>query len=165
MELPVLEAAWEVGMAKLAFKFEVRLVITGELLDPDLITQQVGLQPSKAYRKGDPVSWADKVQPRFRARAIYKHGSWQLASRVEPQSELEDHVRDLMAQVRPCWDAMRAAIQQHDGDLDCAAYGYEYVPALWLPAELLSEIGGLGLSLGISVYDSTKSRSADETGD
>ena len=161
MELQVLEAVKEASVADLKFKLDVMLVLQGESLDPDAITQQLSLQPSKSYRKGDSMPGAHKMPPEVRAR-LYKHGSWQLKSRLEPQSELEEHVRDLLEQVRPCQDAMRVLAQQYGGDIDCAAYGYEYVPALWLPAEILAEVGALGLSLGISVYDFTELHHTDE---
>ena len=66
----------------------VSLRYVGDDVDPTMITSMMGLQPSKAHAKGDPVEGhPDRVR---------STGLWGLDSTLPPSCPLESHLKHLL---------------------------------------------------------------------
>src|SRR5947207_3252794 len=67
--------------------------IGGDALVPHLVTEQLGIEPSYALAKGDPLP----RRPSIRQGT----GVWQLKSNVPQEAELEEHLKQLFDVLEP----------------------------------------------------------------
>lgn len=129
-------------------KLIVALYLRGEHLDPDLVTQRVGIEPSKMHKKGDThvTSTGHKVTA--------KHGLWALVIEVDSLS-LDDHLLRLEGSLPPdlspssiggvedaYFDVFVAMTSDADGDAECE---------LEVSPKLLALLASFGLPVRITV--------------
>jgi len=67
------------------------LRLSGEDLEPEAVSTQLGCAPTASYRKGDPAD--------SRGKRLRNFGSWRLESSLDGRHCLDDHIEDLLARV------------------------------------------------------------------
>jgi hypothetical protein len=118
-------------------------VLAGDF-EPDEITRATGLTPSEVRRKGD--------EPRLGA-AILKRSSWSIDSGLTPSDEFHEHLEDLLARLRPGWDALRALGTEHEAGVEAAIYCRQAQgPLVQLSPEHGAAIAELRATLGFDIY-------------
>src|SRR2546423_7254182 len=90
------------NMATIAIETNASLRILGEDLDPDQVTNELGLQPDESHRKGDVIG--------KRTPLPHKRGYWSIVSsrHMAASAETNDHLRWLVASVEPRLDVLRS---------------------------------------------------------
>jgi hypothetical protein len=140
-------------------KCSVSLRFFGEDLDPDELTQILGVEPSSAYRKGDI----------FRGKKhdkIYKTGSWRLRSQ-RSDIDLEDQINGLLNKL-PSDEVIAGSVvsrQSNDDlgvwldlttrfqvDLFCGLWMKRWNRCVDFQAAILQRIAERGLSIGLDIY-------------
>jgi Domain of unknown function (DUF4279) len=122
------------------------LRVAGDALDPDEVSRVLGIQPSLTRRKGEPHG---------RSGAINSTGVWILSSEGAVQSKrLEVHLRYLLERIEGRAPDLQRYVRQRGLELD--------VPCFWmsatgqggpvLSADLLRDLGALGVSLSFGFY-------------
>lgn len=125
----------------------VSLRLVGKNLDPDKITEQLGLEPNSAERRG-------KIKGKSGETYNRKSGYWNLSSRLRRNATLQNHVKDILEQIKPkkrtlrrmlgeCYGVLNIAVQPHE---ELANVGYTF------PASLLVEFVSLGFDIRLSFY-------------
>lgn len=97
-------------MSKLYISYKV----IGFDLDPDEISHQAGLSPSKTWKKGDLVS--------DRAIVRYKRNGWQVASGLGTDSDFRDHIRALIEKLTPHRQILIEFAKLYYVELSCVIY-------------------------------------------
>ncbi|MGD0078466.1 MAG: DUF4279 domain-containing protein [Sedimentisphaerales bacterium] len=128
------------------YKF-VALRLLGKDLDPDKITKALALHP---------VSSQPCNALRRKAERIYNtnYGHWNLGSRLPRNSTLQNHVKDILEQIRPKKKILRRILRNVEADLNIAVQPHEdlAISAYTFPAEILSEFVSLGIYIRFSVH-------------
>jgi hypothetical protein len=113
------------------------------LIDPEEITNQIGLQPTDSWREGE-------IHPKTR-RAKTSNG-WTLHSRLPKNFDLEEHVKDVLDQLDTKKKIVLPISQKYSGHLQLVGYFYQIYPGFSLERNETTRIGEYELSLDFDFY-------------
>jgi hypothetical protein len=123
--------------------------ISGDTLDPERITARLGLQPTRAFAKGD-LSPPGRVTGRKYRRRV---GLWSLQSPLPTTASLDDHLSHLLDQLDPHADAVGALVREgYQADFFCGCFLEAFNRGMELPATTLRRIAALEATLGLDIY-------------
>jgi hypothetical protein len=141
-EKPEGELVWVAGGA--IDQCSVSLRFFGEDLDPDELTQRLGVQPSVAYRKGD-------IFRGKRYDRIYKTGSWRLQTEKSDIC-LEEQINllfDKLPSDLEIWENLGSRFQ---ADLFCGLWLKRWNRCLDFEVATLQRMAERRLSIGLDIY-------------
>jgi hypothetical protein len=121
------------------------LILRGKELDPQKITDFIGISPSKSFKRGDKRK-NDKVWP---------HGYWELDSTGFVNSaDLEPHLEWLGDHIDPAKLSLSKIISETgiDAELSCFWILPTNHVSLSLNTKLLNQIALLGVKLEFDIY-------------
>jgi hypothetical protein len=125
-------------------EYVVRLWIVGEDLDPDAITSELGLEPTRTTRKGQQIPNRRKIATR---------GSWALDERPDGCWErLEDGLLSMTALLLPLRDKLVALSSSYNVSLGCAIFKSSFDGGPEFSVILLRTLADLGLPLSLDCY-------------
>jgi hypothetical protein len=116
--------------------------LTGDF-DPADITRRIGTPPTSAWQKGDPHP---------RRAAICGFSRWTLRSRLGTDRPLEEHIHDVLAQLGPNPEAIRAVSREFSGCMQLVGYFYDGYPGLHFDAALVEGLAWFGLTVDFDLY-------------
>jgi hypothetical protein len=91
-------------------------LLTGLELDPEEVTKKVGITPTKTFLKGDRIhSKGSRAHP---------VSGWQLRSKLDQSSDLEDHIQSVLDQLKVSWQPLLELCSQYDTAINCVMYHY-----------------------------------------
>ena len=111
--------------------------------DPANISARLGLEPTCAWKKGEINE---------RTQRERNHSRWCLDSRLEKTKALEDHVVDVLDQLRPIASAVEEIRAEIDGGIQLVAYFYTDYPGFSLDDSVLLQLGKLKLGVDCDFY-------------
>jgi hypothetical protein len=111
--------------------------------DPSTVSARLGLQPTKAWQKGE-------LHPRTPRERTFSR--WSLHSRLGREIPLERHVEDVLAQLAGHESAVREASHEFNGCMQLVGYFYLEYPGLELATTAVAGIAALGLKLDFDFY-------------
>jgi hypothetical protein len=126
----------------------ISLNIIGEDLDPDSITEKIGIEPSSIWRKGE------LIDPRAILR--YKENGWGMSSPLKNSNDLEDLTRSLLEKLSGCWDKLTEICSNYYTELSCVIYVSDGVPAIHFEADILEKLNQLNAAIDVDLYVLTK---------
>lgn len=117
-------------------------------MPPEEVSAALGLSPSKSWRPGDPPD-AHGIPGKER-----KESFWRIESRIARDARvgLEDHVKDVLAQLEPCFAAAASLSRQHRGLMELVGYFHEYYPGLGFDASTIQRLAALGVQVDCDFY-------------
>lgn len=145
------------GPRKITEAVLASLRFVGERLDPGLVTEKLGISPTKAIRPGQEIIRGSQHQ--------YRNGAWVLRSDLPESSSVAQHIEHLLNKVAKRGDALHwLSLHGFTGEFFCS-YCLMTGPepetsenlreaarvGIQLPAETLSRIGASGLGLIVDV--------------
>jgi len=108
------------------------------------ITKRVGVEPTEFWKKGE-VNPKTKLERRF--------SRWSLYSRLPRESDLEDHILDVLDQLDTNKDAFKAIIQEQGwGMLQLVGYFHAYYPGFGLESKIINRIAEYNLEMDCDFY-------------
>lgn len=117
--------------------------ITGAF-DPAEITRRVGLEPTESWRRGD-------TQPKtLRER---KFSRWSLRSRLPDAADLEDHIRDVLAQMDQRAEAFQSVAKEFRSWMQLVGYFHLQYPGLHFEPALVAGLARYGLGVDFDFYE------------
>ena len=111
-------------------------------LEPETITQKLGLNPSHTHRQGD----YPRGNPKYTA---YKHGMWALDSPLALNESFEAHLDALLALLEPQHAYICTLAESATVDFYCTLF---WQNGFQLPPQILSRIADLRAAFGVVVY-------------
>ena len=114
----------------------------GDDLDPLALTQELGIAPTRAWRKGD-------LDPRRRER---RTGQWSLYSRLAKTAELEEHLNDVLLQLDANAQAFASVAERFNGTLQLVGNFNDIGAGLNLPKSVVTRLAFYGLELDLDSY-------------
>jgi len=122
----------------------VRLLVLSDNLDPDQITNKIGLVGNESWRIGDK---------RGDTLLLEKENGWSIRSNKNITEDLESHLDDLYSQVKGAEEKFKH-ISNIEGcfvEVACSIY-YKDEPPLNFDKKAVSWLESLGASLDIDLY-------------
>jgi hypothetical protein len=111
--------------------------------DPSEISKLIGLSPTECWRRGD-------LNPKTHYER--KFSRWSLHSRLERRRNLEDHVTDVLAQMRGNSAAFCEVSGKYGGVMQLVAYFKTDYPGLTLGRELVNQVSEFSLGVDCDFY-------------
>jgi len=123
------------------------LRVCGDDLDPDVVSQALGCQPSRSQRKGQPIlSSAGEIN------RIARTGSWLLDHTVSAEATVGEAIHALILGLpddRSVWASLTSRFTVDlicDLTVRCVNRGFE------LPPETLTLVAERGITLGFDIF-------------
>ena len=129
----------------MANKSHIRFCVYDFGDDPSVVTEAIGLEPTKSFSKGDPFP----NQPSsFRQRS-----AWELQSPLPLLAEAEVQLEALLTILESNIESVRQAKEKFDAGICCAIYYYEGCDqGFHLSEAIVERIAALGLSIDFDLY-------------
>ncbi|MBW4693580.1 MAG: DUF4279 domain-containing protein [Lyngbya sp. HA4199-MV5] len=140
---PVGELVWVAGGE--VDECSVSLRFFGEDLDPDEVTQALGITPTGSYKKGD-------IFRGKRSDIIRKTGSWRYSVKKCADVHLEDQITTLLGKLPSDLEVWRRLTETFEADLFCGLWLKRWNRGLDFAPETLQRIGERGLTLSLDIY-------------
>lgn len=127
----------------------VLLIVTGEDLDPDVVTAGLGLPPHKAWRRGERKRFTRPDGSELLLDSIHEQGGWK---HLTPDKDINSSLQDQITAWLECLADKRQALRYlsnrgWDIELNCFAATSEYV---YLHVSVLNELVDLGIHLSLT---------------
>jgi hypothetical protein len=130
-------------------KIKVHINITDFDVDPEEITEIIGIQPTKTRKAGDPV-------PRTIIKT--KMNGWLLYAPCDPfKSDLDEQVEKLLEIIEPYKDNFSKLPKGTHIELSCFLYSYKERPIIGFSAESIKKLAEIGASIDVDSYDFSSS--------
>ena len=111
-------------------------------LDPNQVTEGLGLTPDHSHLQGDYPNKNPRHSP-------YKHGMWLLNSKISPDEPLSAHLERLLSVLEPKQEQILRLSEENDVNFGCDLFGQI---GFQLASDVLKRIANLGAALGMTVY-------------
>ena len=133
------------GSWSTAAEFQLR----GSRLDPDVVTRAVGIEPSRAHKRGDPI--------RADAERTFRKGVWSVRSDdalSRTDDHLEDHLRWLLDRLEPSSTQLRRVVAEEalEAEFWCVVDMQARNCDFALQPETIARVGALGATLRLDIY-------------
>jgi hypothetical protein len=112
--------------------------------DPGVVTRAMGVEPTKAWAKGEPIAGSRKGRQ--------THNRWVLQSALPLAEPIEAHFEDLLPQLECRREAVADVRTRFEARLAVAAYWYEVNPGFCLSASVIQRVAALGLEVDFDMY-------------
>jgi len=119
------------------------LALYGEDLDPEDVTRTLGVQPTKAFRRGE------RPRPRMRPLA---HGLWSLGAEAAAPTSPDQLIQAVLASTAATPDAWASLRSRFDVQLRLAIWTRSWNRGFALETATLAALAARGASLQVSVY-------------
>lgn len=120
-------------------------ILRGKELDPQVVTEQLGIIPSRSFKRGDKRTEQKR----------WPHGFWGLTSDERIHStDLASHIEWVTNQLEPVRQRLLELmdVKNIDAEISCFWILPTSHDGLSLSSELLERIASLGLKLNLDIY-------------
>jgi hypothetical protein len=111
--------------------------------DPAEVTARIELEPTESWKQGD-ISPKTQMERRF--------SRWNLRSRLPESGGLEEHMRDVLAQLDAKRDEVRNVTREFGGCMQLVGYFYACFPGLHVDRDVSERLGWYGLAVDCDFY-------------
>ncbi len=111
--------------------------------DPAEITRRIGVEPIESWRKGD-------LHPKNQMER--KSSRWSLFSRLGRTADLEDHIRDVLAQMDQKSDEFQSVSWEFGGRMQLVGYWHRQYPGLYFDPSITVRLARYSLSVDFDFY-------------
>ena len=112
--------------------------------DPSVVTEIMGIEPTKAWCKGDPVP--------NHPTGIRTHTRWALSSGLSTDEPLEAHLEALLTTLEARYEAVRRCAKEFHACIRAAIYFAEVNPEFFISPSLAVRLGKMGVPLEFDLY-------------
>ncbi len=128
----------------MSFEISASLSFTGLNFDPQSITKELGIIPTKTWKLGD------LIHPK--ATVTRQHNGWFLESQLSKNYELENHIKSLFEQLKPVWDIVQQMSHNYDTEISCVIYTDGEIPTIHLDQEIINKSNQINAEIDIDLY-------------
>ena len=124
------------------------LRIMGDTLQPDLVTSQLGCEPTRAQIKGEK-----SVGPKTGRVRVAKSGMWSLVAKEREPEDLDGQVRELLGMVSSDLEVWKTLNSEFEIDLFVGLFMQFSNEGMDVSPGTLKAMGDRGIMLGLDIYD------------
>ena len=125
-------------------EIKVYFRMTGFQKDPSDLAAEIGIQPNRTWKKGEP---------RKLAKGTFRENGWEIYSISDKKEELKVHLEDVLNRIRPYAKRISTLAQKFPTLLNCVIYSYGGDrPAITFPPSSLKELATLNVTLDVDLY-------------
>ena len=125
-------------------EIKVYFRMTGFRKHPDHLAAEIGIQPDRTWRIGEP---------RRVAKGVFKENGWEIYSLSDKKEELKVHLDDVLRRVRPYAEKISTLAKEFPTLLTCVIYSYGGDrPAITFTPSSLRELVVLNVTLDVDLY-------------
>jgi hypothetical protein len=128
----------------------VKFSLSGEDLIPNEITTLMGIAPSKAWSKGDPIP--RKKDSRFIPRPDYPFGRWLFYAPCSKYDSFGVQINALLEALERLPSDVTDLIRKYNGEISIACSSGEDSIGFHFDASIIQRIYALGAEVDITVY-------------
>jgi hypothetical protein len=126
----------------------VTLIVTGDDLEPDVVTSALGWPPDQSWRRGERKRFTRPDGTERVFDSVHDWGGWKLFTADERRRSLQDQVAAWLERLRVKAQALQSLRDRAWAvELDCFAATSE---CLELPATVMGNLAGLGVGLALT---------------
>lgn len=140
---PVAELIWLAGGEVDESCYSLRFF--GDDLNPDFITQVLGIQPTRSCRKSD-------IRRGKVYNIIEKTGSWRHSTKRNAEIDIEEQINQLFDKLPTSLDVWINLTNQFYADLFCGVFLKRWNRGLSFSPQTLMRISERGLLLNLDIY-------------
>jgi hypothetical protein len=122
----------------------VYLGVIGFGPDPAVVTELVGLTPTRAWAKGEPIASAKSVGQ--------THSRWELHSPLVGHASVEEQLDALLALLEPRANAVRNAAKHFEASVRVLVESSHANPSFHFTAAQVQRLSSLNLALDADFY-------------
>ena len=131
---------------KKSYTIKVNMVITGFECSPEHITNLIGVNPTKVWKRGEIV------HPK--AKNIHKESGWLLSSQCDAvNSSIDEQISTLSNVITPILGNFHKLPEGLEIELSCIINAYEYMPPICFSTDSVAFASKLGASIDVDIYD------------
>lgn len=120
------------------------LSLQGDDLDPQEVTDLLGVTPHKSHRKGEPISkWRDDQ---------HAHGAWSYEVRLKAPDGPDAALSQLLAMLPSDLELWASLTQRYQARVDLALVVKAWSRGFDLPAPVIQQLAARGLAVWCEVY-------------
>ena len=113
--------------------------------DPEVVSAMMGMEPTKAWVKGEHYVTASPDARRT-------HSRWTVDSGLDQTEPLEAHLSALLTKIEPRHAVIQQVAQRFPAHIGVAQYLHEVNPQFELKADILRRFASLGLPISFDQY-------------
>jgi hypothetical protein len=117
--------------------------VVTDSFDPADITNRLGVEPTSSWQRGD-------LDPR--TKQPRKFSRWSLHSRLERSAALEDHIRDVLAQLDQDEKIFQRLSREFGGCMQLVAYLRVQYPGPYFEHDIVEDVAKYSLSVDFDFY-------------
>lgn len=122
--------------------------------DPELVTQLIGVEPTRVSRKGERRSGGSPLGR--------QHELWALDSSLDGSASFEEHLGRILDQLELNPAGARECVRRFDAVLQCASQFETCNPGFALSANLVARVAALELGFDFDLYVLPEDETAPE---
>lgn len=122
------------------------LRISGDALDPNEITVQIGSRPTTSYRKGDV-----RKTPRG-GEIVRRFGMWLLEAEERKPGDVNAQIQEILSRVTPDLAVWKALSQKWDIDIFFGLFMNESNEGFPLSPSVMTSLGERNITIGFDIY-------------
>ena len=134
-------------------RLRISLRIHGDTLDPEYLTQQLGISPSFSARRGDPFRGDDG--------SVHDSGVWVYRLDVPPDTDLGGVIALLLDRFPEDSTLWEEVTTSYGADIFCGVFLQADSQSTVVDAEVLTRLARLGLPLSFEFYAPSDAEPAD----
>lgn len=125
-------------------RVKIAFTLTGQGVEPEWITESLGVQPTSTWRLGEQVA---------RTSIQRKHDGWRLSTEEVETVDLPGQVRRLLVQLEPHIDAIRRLCdtKELEAELNCIVYVNDAFPVLHFDSDVVELIQRLKAEIDLDI--------------
>ena len=126
-------------------RVRVELLVAGDQLVPDEVTQVLHHAPTRSWRKGD-------ARPDSRYNVVQTSGAWYLDSGLAREAPIAEHMESVLAALTQDITAWRDLVSRYRVVFWCGIFCRLFSEEMTLPPSVMALMGERGIGLALDIY-------------
>jgi hypothetical protein len=128
----------------------VRFLLSGDDLDPKIITRALGVQPQESWSKGDKVTPDSRI--RLTSRPDRAFGRWALSPDNTPYDDPETQIERLLSLLEELPESLHLLTERYKGEIKVGISSGDASIGIHLPLSLIKRLVLIGVSVDFDIY-------------
>lgn len=125
----------------------VTLRVTGDSLEPELVAQALGHEPSSAQKRGETL-----VGKKTGVSRVARFGMWRIEAAAREPGDFDAQIEEILSKLTPDLGVWRLITSTYTTDLFCGLFLNRSNEGINLSPTSLAALGSRGIEFGLDIY-------------